>query len=673
MKITRNKKKVQKPLFSNFQTYITKKNINISSNFTLESLYQILLKNPQLINEKDSRQETLLSYAIKKNKIEIFNLLLTSSILDLNYKNKDGNSYLHLSILFEREKMVKSLIKKGININSQNNEGNTPLHFAYDVDNKNIINELILNNPNFYIKNNKGFFPEENKKRRNVKKNSKVNSFSKYKSNIFKNNIIENNKEINAINNNIKNNTVNNDIIYDTNKKNNLKFNNNFSNENVKSKQIILNMKKKIENFSDETKSNTQRNSIKSSKNKLNEDDITYNLTSSIEKQRTINFDKINYNLNNNNSNNNSKNNSNNYYVINEDDDTIKINPFQEIKKPSMKKYKTSVLFYTKHNSLKKYNNNLHLNNNISNNILTNKIYSDKNIIRKKKITNINTTINNMNNNISIYKTNDINNNNNIISEYSEINLPYKRNKYNTLTYKNETKIKFSLPDIRNIFENYTKNNKKEEKNDLLIIPNNINNTYEESNPLYEFLSKINMEKYYKNLSLNGFDDIKLIIEQTKNNTLGITDENLKESGILIPGDRIKIIIKIQDLANNFSFEIPNEVFYCCDKLKKKKKDKNIIKLNNWLKSISLENLLNNFISNGYFSLELLLIQVISKEPLNLNKLKNDLGIEKIGFRQRIMNKLKDDSRKFINKLKSNILIVDENKSNQICNDCYLF
>ena len=371
MKITRNKKKVQKPLFSNFQTYITKKNINISSNFTLESLYQILLKNPQLINEKDSRQETLLSYAIKKNKIEIFNLLLTSSILDLNYKNKDGNSYLHISILFEREKMVKSLIKKGININSQNNEGNTPLHFAYDVDNKNIINELILNNPNFYIKNNKGFFPEENKKRRNVKKNSKVNSFSKYKSNIFKNNIIENNKEINAINNNIKNNTVNNDIIYDTNKKNNLKFNNNFSNENVKSKQIILNMKKKIENFSDETKSNTQRNSIKSSKNKLNEDDNTYNLTSSIEKQRTINFDKINYNLNNNNSNNNSKNNSNNYYVINEDDDTIKINPFQEIKKPSMKKYKTSVLFYTKHNSLKKYNNNPHLNNNISNSILT--------------------------------------------------------------------------------------------------------------------------------------------------------------------------------------------------------------------------------------------------------------------------------------------------------------
>ena len=88
------------------------------------------------------------------------------------------------------------------------------------------------------------------------------------------------------------------------------------------------------------------------------------------------------------------------------------------------------------------------------------------------------------------------------------------------------------------------------------------------------------MEKYYNLLNSNGFDDINLIIEQTKENFLGITNENLKEAGIINPGERAKIIIKVQELANNFSYEIPKEVYYTCLDLKNSDKDINIIKLN---------------------------------------------------------------------------------------------
>ena len=48
---------------------------------------------------------------------------------------------------------------------------------------------------------------------------------------------------------------------------------------------------------------------------------------------------------------------------------------------------------------------------------------------------------------------------------------------------------------------------------------------------LHHFLSKIKMEKYYYKLQNNGFDDLNLLITQTKTEN-PITDLQLKEIGI---------------------------------------------------------------------------------------------------------------------------------------------
>jgi hypothetical protein len=267
-----------------------------------------------------------------------------------------------------------------------------------------------------------------------------------------------------------------------------------------------------------------------------------------------------------------------------------------------------------------------------------------------------------------------------------EYHLPYKRNTYNPNLNRDETKLKIStsqIPFINNTPDPLSLNNnnlKKIYNSDIININENINdnenkntllnNNTNYDNPLYQFLEKIHLEKYYKNLSMNGFDDINLIIEQTKNNELGITNDNLKEAGILSPGDRAKIIIKVQDLANNFSYLIPKEVFYTCQNLNNADSDKNILKLNNWLKSIGVENFLNNFISNGYHSLELLLTQIDCKEPLTIEKLKDELGIEKTGFRQRIINKLRHDNKRYKNKLENNLIF---ERKNEVCNNCGIF
>ncbi len=666
MNIVKNKKKLSQCIQSikthNHTPFI------INTDYKTDSLYKILSKNPSLINKKDNKNETLLSYSIKRNNIDNFNLILTSPNLDLNYQNKEGNSYLHIAILFEREEMIKTLIKKGININMKNNEGNTPLHIAYKVGNKNIINELIRNNIDLRIKNKYGLIGYENKKKKIKKSNCEINSFNKCKSN-YKINIFENKNKSNCeiLKPHIK------EINNDKNKKINLKM--------FKIQKSIL-YKKKGDNLTEETKSNSPpntNNSYRSNNYKIydynhNYENI-YSLTSSHEIQKKIskngnelniisnaNFSNSNsnyYNFNNNSCNYNNKNN----YII-EDDDLSNININKQIKKPSMKKYKTSVLFNLN-------NNENPINNNDNSNY--NKLYYDT--IKKKR------PINQSQRNFYYFSP---------IAIHQQI---YKKKSYKQLIVtENERLLKKSLPNIKKVlvsnfdlntsFNNNNDNSNNLNNEDYNILyknenninkVNNFNESLTENNLLYDFLSEIKMEKYYKNLTLNGFDDIKLIIEQTKKNELGITNENLKEAGILLFGDRIKIIIRVQELSNNFPYLIPKEVYYICENLINADVDKNILKLNKWLKSINIENFLNNFISNGFHSLELLLIQNYSKEPLTIENLKNELGIEKIGFRQRIINKLKDDSKKFVNKLKTNLLIVEEGKNKEICNKCTIF
>ena len=79
---------------------------------------------------------------------------------------------------------------------------------------------------------------------------------------------------------------------------------------------------------------------------------------------------------------------------------------------------------------------------------------------------------------------------------------------------------------------------------------------------------------------------------------------------------------------------------------------------------MKIEKYLYNFIDNGYNSIELLLIQMISSNPLTNEILKEEIKIDKIGYRSRIINKLKEDSKSFINELKLNMIIVsrDEGK-----------
>lgn len=205
----------------------------------------------------------------------------------------------------------------------------------------------------------------------------------------------------------------------------------------------------------------------------------------------------------------------------------------------------------------------------------------------------------------------------------------------------------------------------------LLPLPNSKNLKQD----LFTFLKGIEMEEYTNQFFNEGFDDIKLILNQMKSG-FGITDANLKEVGITKAGDRARILIRLQELSNGFDFSIPFNVVYYYNKkeFKDVKYDFHVKGMINWLKVLKMEKYIEKFYNNGYHSMELIYIQMASQNPLVEKTLEEDIGISKIGYRTRILNKIKEDAEKYIETLRKNKFeFLNRNSFHQPSCKCLIF
>ena len=298
---------------------------------------------------------------------------------------------------------------------------------------------------------------------------------------------------------------------------------------------------------------------------------------------------------------------------------------------------------------------------------------------------------NNLNkNNVSNYENKCINTQQTIINEsdYNEETTPTKKNKF--LYPRNKQRIQNI--NILNINNSSNKKNNKEIKffsssfkkksitNNLSLNPSYIQSlttchTSIKYSKIYEFINEINLPK----------DNLEMLISQTKNG-IALTYENLREIGIKKPGERIKILIHLEEISENFKFLFPKIIYNNDnnDNIDIKNKS-NTLKF--FLEKIGKKNFFINFYENGINNIELLFIQMASKQPLNENILINDLNIKKQDANA-IIIKLYEYSRNYINKLKmlnkrnnnneniinNNSTITHEEENNIIKScDCILF
>ena len=200
---------------------------------------------------------------------------------------------------------------------------------------------------------------------------------------------------------------------------------------------------------------------------------------------------------------------------------------------------------------------------------------------------------------------------------------------------------------------------------------------------IFEFITEINLPKEYANYLMdNGFDNLDVLIYQAKHG-IALAYENLRDIGIKKPGERIKIMVHLEEISENFNFFFPKNIFLDefnekngCDSLKI------------FLDKIGMNKFLNNFLENGIYNSELLYIQMATKQPLTDNILINDLGINKKDAKT-IIIKLNENSKNYVNKIKimnkrnikeirdvsinNRSIIYEENNKNKSCDMCILF
>ena len=307
---------------------------------------------------------------------------------------------------------------------------------------------------------------------------------------------------------------------------------------------------------------------------------------------------------------------------------------------------------------------------------------------------------NNLNkNNISNYDHKYINTQQTIINEsdYNEDITPtnkniflYPRNKpkyQNTYQFNiNNSSNKKSIKEIKFFSSSFKR---KSITNNLSLNPSYIQSlttchTSLKYSKIFEFITEINLPKEYAyNLIDNGFDNLEMLISQTKNG-IALTYENLREIGIKKPGERIKILLHLEEISENFHFIFPKSIYNNNDYDNSGIKNKsNTLKI--FLEKIEEKKYFKNFWENGIYNIEVLFVQMISKQPLNENILMNDLNIKKQDA-NKIIIKLYEYSRKYINKLKimnkrkkteeniisNSSIIYEENNLIKSC-DCILF
>ena len=193
---------------------------------------------------------------------------------------------------------------------------------------------------------------------------------------------------------------------------------------------------------------------------------------------------------------------------------------------------------------------------------------------------------------------------------------------------------------------------------------------------LKKFIQEINLPIEYVNKFMdNGFDDLEVLLYQTKNG-IALSNQNLKDIGIKLAGERAKIIIHLEEKAGILKYEIEKEKVYSNEKISGV--DNSLYK---FLASMNLEEYIKKFIKNGYYTGELLYMQMITKQPITEEILKNDIGINKIGHVKRLINSLTINSKNYLKKLnrkgndvqKLKSIVFEGNPYLKSCNVCIVF
>lgn len=194
-----------------------------------------------------------------------------------------------------------------------------------------------------------------------------------------------------------------------------------------------------------------------------------------------------------------------------------------------------------------------------------------------------------------------------------------------------------------------------------------------ERNPeLYNWLVKIKLEELYGLLISAGYDDLSQLIYQMAS-SMPITERSLVEIGIHKQGHRKRLLIALDNLVskeNNIKPQAKNPFTCCTANVPSNVGILNMPPLETWLETLSLKEVLGKFTQSGYQDLEDMIEVMNTAWEITAEDLK-EIGVDKPGYRHRILSKLKEDSQ-FLprNGFKKREVLIERNANSAACESC---
>ena len=168
------------------------------------------------------------------------------------------------------------------------------------------------------------------------------------------------------------------------------------------------------------------------------------------------------------------------------------------------------------------------------------------------------------------------------------------------------------------------------------------------------WLEKHTLLSLYELLINSGYDDLDALIEQMRS-PLPLNEENLKEAGVNKPGHRARLVMRLEEEAGLYpkrsrrrgaSPASTGGLFSCCTVPGNATIGLSTESpLREWLQQMKLEHLYDLFVDAGYDDYEALLAQMAWRAPVTDSLLEHEIGIDKPGYRSRILSKLQEETQ----------------------------
>lgn len=114
-----------------------------SANGLVSQLKNFVVKcDPPPHNTRSHGRTNLLHRATKEGNLTVVTELLKCGYRNIDAKNEDGQIAVHLACRFQNEDMIKKLIDSGANVNCRDSDGNTPLHVIFLFESGKIVRRL---------------------------------------------------------------------------------------------------------------------------------------------------------------------------------------------------------------------------------------------------------------------------------------------------------------------------------------------------------------------------------------------------------------------------------------------------------------------------------------------------------------------------------------------------